>query len=39
MRAGTAMREEGEGMGGERGRMRLVCGMVKKGVDRGRYKI
>ena len=39
MRAGTAKEHEGDGRGGERGLMRLGCGMVKKGTDRGRYNI
>ena len=39
MRAGMAKGQEGDGRGGERGRMRLGGGMVKKGAGSGRYKI
>ena len=39
MRAGTAKVQEGDRRGGERERMRLGRGMVKKGVGRGRCKI
>ena len=39
MTAGVAKVQEGDGRGGERGRMRLGRGMVKKGEGRERYKI